>query len=152
VHPAEPPLARLGAAGLKSGPQARHFGRTHADERTCPMEPGTEAPKGKINDELPAGYRQGIITANSIFISFSLLFFKYWSLEAPGDWTIASACAAGMMLCAIALEIVTLWRALQIKDSALVEYNRTLKWLMASIVVMITGLLLSGASTNISIR
>lgn len=98
---------------------------------------------GRPEDQLPAGYRQGIITAITIFISFSLLFIKYWSLEAPGDWTPASALAAGLMVSATILELVALWRALQVKDSLLIEYNRTLRWFMASIGVMLSGLLVS---------
>lgn len=32
---------------------------------------------------LPAGYRQGIITAVTVLIGFSLLFFRYWDLNSP---------------------------------------------------------------------
>ncbi len=112
------------------------------------MNPQAE-PHGKPADELPAGYRQGIITALTLFISFSLLFVKYWSLEASGGWTLASACAEALIILAIFLEIMTLWRALQVKDSLLVEYNRTLKWFMASIFVMIIGLLFTIIAANI---
>ena len=87
------------------------------------MNPQAE-PHGKPADELPAGYRQGIITALTLFISFSLLFVKYWSLEASGGWTLASACAEALIILAIFLEIMTLWRALQVKDSLLVEYQQ----------------------------
>lgn len=116
------------------------------------MDPDDNAPKIQAGDELPTGYRQGLITAISIFISFSLLFIKYWSLEAPGKWTIASACAEGIITCATALQIVALWRALQVKDALVVEYNKTLKWFMASIIVMLIGLLVSAVTTNISDR
>ncbi len=75
------------------------------------MDPEEEAQTKQADDELPTGYRQGLITAITIFISFSLLFIKYWSLEAPGKWTIPSACAEGMIVCATVLQIITLWRA-----------------------------------------
>ena len=103
-------------------------------------------PAGKSADELPAGYRQGLITAITIFISFSLFLVKYWSLEAPGEWTLPGACAAAIMISAVILELVALWRALQVKDSLLVEYNRTLRWFMSAVIVMMVGLLVSVVS------
>ncbi len=116
------------------------------------MNPSPEPPKGKVEDELPAGYRGGIITAITLFISFSLLFVKYWSLEAVGDWTLPSALAETIILCAIFLEIITLWRAIQVRDSLLVEYKKTLRWFMASIIVMIIGLLFTVFAANIPAR
>ena len=33
---------------------------------------------------VPAGYREGIVGAITVVLGFSLLFMRYWSLEAPG--------------------------------------------------------------------
>jgi hypothetical protein len=101
---------------------------------------------GKAVDELPAGYRQGIITAITVFIGFSLLFLRFWSFEASGDWTVSSAIAAGLMVIAIMLEIVALWRSLQVKDSQLVEYNKILKWFLFSVVTMLVSLLFAAVA------
>ena len=37
---------------------------------------------------LPNGYRQGIITAITVLLGFSLLFLRFWSFEAPGRWAL----------------------------------------------------------------
>jgi hypothetical protein len=39
---------------------------------------GTATEPDKPVDQLPSGYRQGLVTAISIFLSFSLLFLRYW--------------------------------------------------------------------------
>ena len=36
---------------------------------------------------LPPGYREGLLTAVTVFVAFTLAFLKYWSLETPGRWT-----------------------------------------------------------------
>ena len=36
---------------------------------------------------LPPGYREGLLTAITVFVAFTLAFLKYWSLETPGRWT-----------------------------------------------------------------
>ncbi|MGA7318753.1 MAG: hypothetical protein WBX22_32840 [Silvibacterium sp.] len=46
---------------------------------------------------IPIGYRQGIITAITVLLGFSLLFFRYFDFELPGEWTISSAIAAIVM-------------------------------------------------------
>ena len=39
---------------------------------------------------IPQGYRQGIVTAITVLLGFSLTFFRFWGFEASGDWTVAS--------------------------------------------------------------
>src|SRR5260370_25495807 len=46
---------------------------------------------------LPAGYRQGIISAITVLLGFSLLFLRYWSFEASGEWTVVSFVAAVLL-------------------------------------------------------
>jgi hypothetical protein len=50
------------------------------------------APAARCNG-LPAGYRQGVITAITVLIGFSLSFICYWAFEAPGEWTMRSVVA-----------------------------------------------------------
>ena len=76
---------------------------------------------------LPAGYRQGIITAVTVLIGFSLLFFRYWDFELPGDWTVPSIIATVLMAVSILLQFFTLWRSLQLKDDDEGEYGITLR-------------------------
>ncbi|MGO4842805.1 hypothetical protein AB4144_62090, partial [Rhizobiaceae sp. 2RAB30] len=52
------------------------------------------AGKDNSNRPLPQGYRQGVITAISVMLGFSLYFLRFWSLEASGDWTLVTFLAA----------------------------------------------------------
>jgi heme A synthase len=93
---------------------------------------------------LPAGYRQGIISAITVLLGFSLLFLRYWNFEAEGEWTIAALVATILLALAIVLELFALWRSLQPKDDDETEYQITLRWFLASIVVLLVSLLLAG--------
>jgi heme A synthase len=93
---------------------------------------------------LPAGYRQGIISAITVLLGFSLLFLRYWNFEAEGEWTLASLVATILLALAIVLELVALWRSLQPRDDDEAEYQITLRWFLASIVILLVSLLLAG--------
>jgi len=95
---------------------------------------------------LPAGYRQAIVTAITVLLGFSLLFLRYWNFELPGAWSAASVIAAILMAAAIVLEIVTLWRSLQIEDDDEREYAKTLRWFLAACIFLMLGLVLSTVS------
>jgi hypothetical protein len=95
---------------------------------------------------LPAGYRQGIITAITVLLGFSLLFVRYLDFELPGAWSISSTIAAIFMAVAITLQIVALWRSLQIEDDDVIEYKKTLRWFLVSTIVLLVGLSIAGLS------
>ena len=103
---------------------------------TPPKEPRPRTP-------LPAGYRQGIISAITVLLGFSLLFLRYWSFEAPGEWSVASFIAALLLALAILLEFFALWRSLQPEDDDEPEYRKTLRWFLVSIAVLLVSLLLA---------
>jgi hypothetical protein len=92
---------------------------------------------------LPLGYRQGIITAITVVLGFSLLFVRYWNFELPGEWTVASEFVAVMLGLSILLQFISLWRALRVSDDEIHEYNRTLRWFMLSVIVLLLSLVLS---------
>ena len=46
---------------------------------------------------LPQGYRQGIITAITVLLGFSLAFFRFWGFEASGEWAPRSIIPAGTL-------------------------------------------------------
>jgi hypothetical protein len=100
----------------------------------------------KAVDELPAGYRQGLVTAISIFVTFSLVFLRYWGFEAPGDWTIADSLTALIIVISLFLQVYTLWRSLQVRDSLIVEYNKTLRWFLASIILIMLGVIVAAVT------
>src|SRR5271154_3077799 len=77
-----------------------------------PHEPALRVPR----TPLPVGYRQGIITAITVLLGFSLLFVRYWDFELQGAWSVSSIIAAVLMTLAIVLQLVALWRSLQVKD------------------------------------
>lgn len=92
---------------------------------------------------LPAGYRQGIITSITVVLGFSLLFVRYWGFEVPGPWSVASVIAAILLILAIVLEFVALWRSLLVKDDEVTEYNQTLRWFFLSVIVLLISLMIA---------
>jgi hypothetical protein len=90
---------------------------------------------------LPQGYRQGIITAITVLLGFSLALFRFWGFEAPGEWTSRSIIAAGTMVIAVLLQIVALVRSLRLEDDDPNEYRKTVMWFTTSAVVLLLGLL-----------
>jgi hypothetical protein len=92
---------------------------------------------------LPQGYRQGIITAITVLLGFSLAFFRFWGFEASGEWAPRSIIAAGTLAVAVLLQIVALVRSLRLEDDDPNEYRKTVKWFTASAVVLLIGLLIA---------
>lgn len=86
---------------------------------------------------MPAGYRQGLITAITVFIGFSLAFLRFWAFEAPGEWTAYSVTAVVILLVPICGQIYALFRALQVEDDDERVYRRTIKWFVWSVVGML---------------
>jgi uncharacterized membrane protein YidH (DUF202 family) len=109
-----------------------------------PAEPPVELSGERSNRPLPVGYRQGLITAITVFIGFSLSFLRYWVFEAPGHWTWVSVVAALIVLAPICIQIYTLYRALQIADQMEREYTRTVRWFVGSVVAMLVAVALAG--------
>jgi len=97
---------------------------------------------------LPIGYRQGIITAITVLLGFSLLFFRYWDFELPGAWTISAIIATVLMAISILLQFVSLWRSLQTKDDDEGEYSVTLRWFLGSIVTLLASLAMAGLTIS----
>jgi hypothetical protein len=100
-------------------------------------------PHGRQRTPLPEGYRQGLITAITVLLGFSLAFFKFWTFEAPGDWTARSVAATSTIALAVGLQIVALFRSLRLEDDSETEYRKTVRWFVASAVVLLLGLLVT---------
>jgi hypothetical protein len=92
---------------------------------------------------LPVGYRQGVITAITVMLGFSLYFLRFWNFEAPGAWTPLSVIAAGLIVLSVLLQLVALWRSLQIADESEPVYRRTLRWFLAGIVCSVLGVIVA---------
>jgi hypothetical protein len=105
-------------------------------------------PQSRPRVPLPVGYRQGIITAITVLLGFTLLFFRYWDFELPGDWTVPATVAAILMAVSILLQFVSLWRSLQLKDDDETEYGITLRWFLGSILTLLASLAVAGLTMS----
>jgi hypothetical protein len=85
---------------------------------------------------LPQGYRQGFITAITVMLGFNLAFLRFWGFEASGVWTTTSFVAAVGLTLALVLQIVALVRSLRVEDDEPAEYRITVRWFVASVVVL----------------
>ena len=101
------------------------------------------APQEPPYRPLPEGYRQGIITAITVLLGFSLALFRFWGFEAPGEWTPRSIVAAGTIVFAVVLQIVALVRSLRLEDDDPNEYRKTVVWFATSAVALLIGLLVA---------
>ncbi len=90
---------------------------------------------------LPAGYRQGVITAITVMLGFSLYFLRFWNFEAPGTWSALSVFAASLIVLSVSAQLVALWRSLQVADDAEPIYQVTLRWFLAGVVLSLLGVL-----------
>lgn len=108
------------------------------------LDPARDAQPDRVPP--PSGYRQGLITSITVFLGFSLVFIRFWSFEASGDWTVPSLTAAMFLAVSIVLQIVALWRSLQVEDDDVTEYKKTLRWFLSAIIVLSFGLLLAATA------
>ena len=92
---------------------------------------------------LPAGYRQGVITAITVFIGFSLAFLRFWAFEAPGEWTRYSIAAVVIMLLPICGQIYALYRAVLVEDDDESTYRVTIRWFVWSVAGMLVAVCLA---------
>jgi len=92
---------------------------------------------------LPPGYREGIITAITVLLGFSLAFFRYWGFEAEGQWSFRSVLATGILTVAVVMQIIALFRSLRIADNDEIEYGKTVGWFVASAVVLLIAVLVA---------
>ena len=100
----------------------------------------------RLRVPLPAGYRPAIVTAITVLLGFSLLFLRFWNFELPGHWSASSIVAAAFLATAIVLEIIALWRSLQVRDDDESEYAITLRWFFAAAIILLLSLLTAGIS------
>ena len=105
----------------------------------------SDSSDGHVEDTkgLPVGYRQGIVTAIALFLSLSIAFLRFWSFEAPGSWTPASIGAAILTGAGIVLQLVALFRALDVRDEIRSRYRVTVRIFFAGIVIAVIGATIS---------
>jgi hypothetical protein len=142
---AAPPARRASIASAPRAARATYRGgpRVTDIQTSTPAQPN---PPARV--PLPVGYRPGIISAITLFMGFSLLFLRYWNFEAPGVWSLASFVAAMLLVLAISIQFVALWRSLQIEDDDEREYRKTLRWFLSSVFVLSAGLLVAALTSS----
>ncbi|MGO4329909.1 hypothetical protein AB4Z48_13630 [Cupriavidus sp. 2TAF22] len=117
---------------------------------SAPQAPAAPVPKPLPPQVVPAGYRQGIITAITVLLGFSLAFWRFWGFESPGHWSAQALCAAVSLVAAVCLQIVALFRSLRIEDDQVPEYRKTVRWFIASALALLIGL--SGAMLDAALQ
>jgi hypothetical protein len=88
---------------------------------------------------LPQGYRQGFITAITVFLGFSLSFLRFWSLERPGEWTLKGILCACIIAVGIFVQLIALFRALGVRDDQSVRYAATVRYFFLGVVIVVIG-------------
>ena len=91
---------------------------------------------------LPQGYRESLVTAITVFLGFSLYFARWWNLEIPGEWTWKSVVPACIITIGIVVQLVALFRSLDIRDDDESHYRRTVHYFFIGIVIVLAGVLL----------
>jgi hypothetical protein len=107
------------------------------------IKPSAKPIDDRPSRPLPVGYRQGLITAITVLLGFSLTFLRFWGFEAPGQWTLLAVISTAISIVAVILQLIALFRSLQPEDDAESEYRRTVLWFIASAAALLVGLLLA---------
>lgn len=106
--------------------------------------------RGKPSRRLPQGYRQGIITAITVLLGFSLTFLRFWSFEAPGAWAWYSIVSTGVVGVSVLLQLVALFRSLRPEDDEECVYRTTVKWFISAIALLVLGLFLVAVESSLT--
>src|SRR5262245_19137599 len=101
------------------------------------MRPGD----GPLGPPLPQGYRQGLVTAITVFLGFSLSFLRFWNFESSGEWTWMGAVPTGIVAAGIVVQLVALHRSLDLRDDEPMHYAVTVRCFFAGIIVVAIGVI-----------
>jgi uncharacterized membrane protein YczE len=92
---------------------------------------------------LPQGYRQGLVTAITVFLGFSLSFVRFWNFEHPGAWTWIGTIPACIVTAGIMAQLLALYRSLELVDDEPTRYAATVRWFFVGIVVVVVGVFIA---------
>jgi hypothetical protein len=111
------------------------------EKQETPPKPPPPEPRG-----LPIGYRQGLITAITVLLGFSLAFLRFWGFEAPGEWTPRSALPTAALLASVLTQVIALIRSLRLEDENPKEYRKTVKWFTVAVVMMLISVTIAAVA------
>jgi hypothetical protein len=94
-------------------------------------------------ETVPVGYRQAIVTAIALFLSLSIAFLRFLGFDAPGAWTLAATGTGILTGIGIVLQLIALFRALDVRDEIVSRYRVTVRIFFGGIVIVIIGATMS---------
>jgi hypothetical protein len=109
----------------------------HEDAAEPDADPMPEATSG-----LPAGYREGVVTASTFLLGFGLAFARFWAF-APGVWTPSNLLEGIPLLVGVCLLLWALFRALDPADEGHRHYSTTRHILLLGITLMFLAVVIA---------
>lgn len=105
------------------------------------MDTGDSAEQSK--SALPQGYRQGLVTAITVFLGFSLSFVRFWNFEHAGEWTWGGVIPACIIAAGVVMQLLALYRSLELLDDEPTRYAATVRYFFVGIVVVVVGVVIA---------
>jgi membrane protease YdiL (CAAX protease family) len=84
--------------------------------------------------------RSGSITALGVLLGFSITILSDWS-NRPGEWELVGAIPLFLYGSSVALQVLALYRALQVPRETQAQHRRTIKLAIIGLLVMFVGFL-----------
>ena len=92
---------------------------------------------------VPQAYRQGLVTAITVFLGFSLSFMRFWSFENPGDWSWQGILSACILAAGIGVQLFALFRSLDLRDDEESRYKATVRYFFWGIMIVVVGVIVA---------
>ena len=90
---------------------------------------------------LPQGYREGLVTAITVFLGFSLSFVRFWNFENPGEWTWSGVVPACVVAAGCVVQLLALYRSLLLLDDEPTRYTETVRYFFVGVIVVVAGVI-----------
>jgi formate-dependent nitrite reductase membrane component NrfD len=83
-----------------------------------------------------------------VLVGFSLAFLRYWGFESPENRSWHFAISTALMLVSMLMQLIALFRSLQVEDHEIPHYRTTVRWFVWGVVVMVLGLVFAAAEVS----
>jgi hypothetical protein len=83
------------------------------------------------------------VTAITVLLGFSLSFLRFWSFEIHGEWSWKGVVPACLLAAGILVQLVSLHRALDLRDEAPVHYAATVRIFFTGIAIVVAAVLVA---------
>ena len=112
---------------------------TAHDETKSEASPSPE----RERTPLPQRYRQGTVTAITVLLGFFTNLLPLLGLRGGGRVDPRSVFVTSILIVSVIMQIIALFRSLQIADDEEIEYGKTVGWFVASAVVLFIAVLIA---------